>query len=109
MYFSGPSDGWVRMSVGRGQGVMLVDGNAQFRGNFEFKGLIIVKGSVEISGTGVKIQGAIMAANETCALTPCNQVAGTPTIQYSHCALIEAFRRVTKPELAQYRAWADLY
>ena len=42
-------------SGGVGQGILLVDGTLDLRGNFVFYGLIIVQGSFETQGSGNRV------------------------------------------------------
>ena len=50
-------------SGGVGQGVMLVDGDLDLRGNFVFYGIIIAQGNLDTQGSGNRVYGGIMASN----------------------------------------------
>lgn len=100
-------NGTFKVTNGKGQGALFVDGDLEFTGNFQFVGLIIVRGSVKMSGTGNKVTGAVLAAaievNDTALLT------GNSSIQYSSCAVNTTIAGVGRLELATKRAWADMF
>jgi hypothetical protein len=55
-------NGDAAIQVDRGQGILMVNGDLRFTGNFKFNGIVIVRGKLEAAGTPV-ITGAILAAN----------------------------------------------
>ncbi|PYP17225.1 MAG: hypothetical protein DMD52_04860, partial [Gemmatimonadetes bacterium] len=46
--------GDLKVTTGRGQGILLVDGDFTVAGNFTFDGAVIVRGGLKMSGTGNK-------------------------------------------------------
>ncbi|MGH7665230.1 MAG: hypothetical protein ACRENI_13220 [Gemmatimonadaceae bacterium] len=104
--------GTVQLSGGIGQGILLIEGNVAIAGNFEFTGLIIARGTAQITGTGNKVWGGLMAMDESCVVggkvKNCNMLAGNATVQYSRCAVSSAFASRARPEVAT-RAWADMF
>ncbi|HEU4649558.1 MAG TPA: hypothetical protein VFS33_10900 [Gemmatimonadales bacterium] len=80
---------WVKGSLdvqtGRGQGILLVDGDLNVRGNFEFAGIVIVLGSLNSNGTGNKISGTVMAANAD--IGDLTDLGGNPQVRFSSCAI----------------------
>jgi hypothetical protein len=94
---------------GRGQGILLVDGNLNIAGNFEWVGPVIVKGNVRTAGTGNKVTGGIHALNIGCTTTPCNYLQGTSSVNYSSCALSKIMALKAKPTVAKHHAWADMF
>lgn len=100
------SEGDLHLTGGAGQGVLLVDGDLELSAPFTFFGPVIVRGSVRSSGPGVRIYGALMAAQ-------INSVGGSALhgalITYSSCALQHAWRASTRPTPVAQRAWADLF
>jgi hypothetical protein len=99
-------------SGGKGQGIMLVEGNLTISGGFEWTGPIIVKGNVSTSGNGNKVTGAIQALNIGCvstAATKCNNLAGTSSINYSNCALDKILSLKAVPASARHHAWAEMF
>jgi len=99
--------GDLKLTGGSGQGVLLVDGNLSMSGGFVFQGLIIARGNVDITGTGGKILGAVMAANVN--LNPDNSVLGNASIRYSACTIVTALRSFAYPVRIPQRAWSDMF
>ena len=107
----------VVVNGGRGQGVMIVDGNLKLNGTFEWYGPIIVRGNFStngtVSSTGVKVFGGVMAANLNCnssnpSSSPCNDITGNSKVQFSRCAITSAVTKQAKAVMAT-RSWADLF
>lgn len=100
------SEGDLRLNGGAGQGVLLVNGDLELLAPFTFFGPVIVRGSVRSSGPGVRIHGALMAAQ----LNSLNASAlDGALITYSSCAIRHALRGSTRPTPVAQRAWADLF
>jgi Tfp pilus assembly protein PilX len=78
-------NGNMRIQNGRGQGVLLVDGDLEIRGGVEFTGLVIVLGEVRTEGTGSKITGGVLA--NQISLADESSFLGNPTVAFSECAL----------------------
>jgi Tfp pilus assembly protein PilX len=78
-------NGGLRIQNGRGQGILLVDGDLEIRGNMEFTGLVIVMGEVKTNGTGSKITGGVLA--NQISLADESSFLGNPTVAFSACAL----------------------
>lgn len=96
----------LRLNNGRGQGILLVDGDLDLAGNFVFNGIVIVKGTFESShGTNV-VHGAVLASNATLEDMT---LAGTPTVNYSHCAVERALRGAADVSPLAGRGWVQLY
>ena len=95
-------------SGGVGQGLLLVDGDLDLRGNFAFYGLIIVQGSMETQGSGNRVWGGVMAGNadfDTQALT------GGSVVTNSTCAVRRAIKEnssLTRVRPLAARSWVDL-
>ena len=93
---------------GYGQGVLLVDGKLDLRGNFLFYGLIIVQGDVSAQGAGNRVVGAVMASN---GVAVDQTITGAAEIKYSRCAVHRAV--LGNPSLSRVRplrqrSWMDL-
>jgi hypothetical protein len=99
--------GDLKVTTGRGQGILLVDGNVTIAGKFAFTGAVIARGGLKMSGTGNKIVGATMAASVT--VSDSVALSGNTTLQYSSCALQAAMSASAYPAQAMQRAWVDLY
>ncbi|MGR3319090.1 MAG: PilX N-terminal domain-containing pilus assembly protein [Candidatus Anammoxibacter sp.] len=69
-----------------GSGILLVDGNLEFRGTLDWEGLIVVTGDLTFvgGGQGKNIKGAVLSNNTT-------DVSGSVEITYDSCALSDAF------------------
>lgn len=96
----------LHISGGRGQGILLVDGDLELSGGFEFYGPVIVRGALKTTGTGGKINGAIMVANLNLAK---NTILGDATIRYSTCAIEKALAAAASPRRLIERAWVDIH
>lgn len=72
----------LKMTGGRGQGVLLVNGNLDVTGNFYYVGLIVVTGNIKISGTSV-FRGALLAQGNI-------DSEGNTDVAYSACAISNA-------------------
>ena len=99
--------GDLKVTTGRGQGVLLVDGDFTVAGSFVFTGVVIARGGLKMTGTGNKITGAVMAASVQ--VNDDVSLAGNTSLQYSSCALTAALSASSYPKLAIQRAWVDMY
>ena len=99
--------GDLKVTTGRGQGILLVDGDLTVAGNFAFDGAVIVRGGLKMSGTGNKIVGATMAASVS--VDDNVGLSGNTSLLYSSCALQSALSASAYPTRAIQRAWVDLY
>jgi hypothetical protein len=99
--------GDLKVTTGRGQGVLLVDGDMTVAGNFSFTGAIIVRGGLKMSGTGNKVVGAVMAASVS--VDDNLALSGNTSILYSSCALLAALSANAYPKPARQRGWVDIF
>jgi len=100
-------NGNLRVQNGRGQGIILVEGDFEVRGNFEFNGIVIVRGEMRTNGTGNKITGAVLAQNAE--LGDETTIIGNPVINYSSCAVQRALNSNAALKPLAERSWAQLY
>lgn len=100
-------NGNLRVQNGRGQGIILVEGDFEVRGNFEFNGVVIVRGQMSTQGTGNKITGAVLAQNAE--LGDETTIIGNPVVNYSACAVERALRGNAALKPLAERSWAQLY
>jgi hypothetical protein len=103
---------WAQQSLhinqGRGQGILLVDGDFMVNGQFEWAGLIIVKDDFDKGNGNPNITGAVMARNAN--LNDGGSLfQGNSTFQYSKCALESALRGSARLVPAKQRGWAELW
>lgn len=98
-------------SGGRGQGILLVDGDLDLRGNFLFAGVIIVQGAIGVQGGGAngpRINGGAIARN---ADLDVETFTGSSIVQNSRCAIRRAIRNnssLTQVVPIANRSWVDL-
>lgn len=95
-------------SGGVGQGIMLVDGNLDLRGDFVFYGIIIVQGTFETQGSGNRIVGGVMASN---AQLEDQRLSGGSVVQQSTCSSRQAIlqnQNLARPQVLATRGWVDL-
>ena len=100
------AEGDVKLTGGRGQGILLVNGNLEVQGGFEFFGPVIVRGYLKTEGTGGHFNGGVMAAN---VLLDQNVVLGDAVISYSSCAIERALNGAATLRPVARRAWAPAY
>jgi hypothetical protein len=75
-------------SNGRGQGLLLVDGNLDIQGQFAFYGPIVVRGIISVAGTA-DIFGSVIAYGGG-NINSDNSTIGTSVVKYSSCAIKRA-------------------
>ncbi len=92
------------LDVGRGQGILVVDGNLTVLGNFEFSGIVIVTGSFVMEGTGSKINGSVIVHGQGEIDTE-NDQSGNARIQYDSCKVAEALANNLRVRPLASRAW----
>jgi hypothetical protein len=101
------SPGDLQLQNGRGQGVLLVEGDLEIRGNVEFTGLVIATGMLKANGTGNKITGGVLAENAD--LGDLTTLIGNPVVNYSYCAISRALAASATVRPLTERSWAQLY
>ena len=95
-------------SGGVGQGVLLVDGDLDLRGNFAFYGIIIVQGNVGTQGSGNRVYGGLIASN---ADFDNQSLVGGSVVTNSTCAVSRAILNnpgLTRVRPLLARSWVDL-
>ena len=91
----------------RGQGILLVDGSLDVRGDFIFHGLIITQGDFNAQGAGNRVYGAVMASNVDFDL---QKGVGASVLDYSSCAIERAIINSSDLNRARpliQRGWVD--
>jgi hypothetical protein len=96
-------------SNGYAQGILLVDGDVDLRGDFNYFGVIIAQGQLETQGgNNPRIVGGAIARNADLDLSA---YVGSSVIQYSSCAVNEAIQNAQGLNWVlplQRRNWVDL-
>ena len=100
------ADGDLKLTGGRGQGILMVNGDLEVAGGFEFYGPVIVRGHLKTTGTGGHFNGGVMAANVELDQ---NVVLGDAVVSYSTCAIEKALTAVGSMRAVGNRSWASLY
>lgn len=106
IYHAGPL--LTIQSGGFGQGILMVDGTLDVRGDFVFYGLVLVQGTFSTQGSGNRIYGAVMASN---ALFDSQSLVGGSAVQQSTCAVQRAILNnasLSKLRPLTERSWIDL-
>jgi len=98
-------NGNLKITGGRGQGVLLVEGNLDVQGGFKFYGPVVVRGILTTQGTGGHFNGGVMAANVNLSAST---VLGNAVITYSSCAVASALQGASTPRLLGRRSWAEI-
>ena len=98
--------GDLTIAGGRGQGVLLVDGDLVLTGAAEFDGLVLVRGSLTAVGAGGRIRGGVVVA-VTGGARAVSLEGGS--IGYSGCALVAALRDAWPARLLPERSWSELF
>ena len=93
---------------GRGQGILIINGDFRMNAGFEWHGLVIIKDDMTKANGHAAIYGGIMARNANPA-DPVEDFSGTVDIFYSGCALDRAMRGSAQVVQAKHRAWTEMY
>ena len=101
------STGNLHINSGRGQGILLVEGDLQINGIFTWSGLIVVRDDIERGNGTATVFGAVMARNAT--VDDASAVLGNTTYSYSECGLARALAGSAQVVQARQRAWAELF
>ena len=104
--FISDSAGTTHITGGRGQGILLVQGDLLVDGGFQWYGPVIARGHVSTQGTGGHFNGAVMAADVDLEL---NSVLGNALVTYSSCAIADAIKGAGVPKKLAQRAWAEMW
>lgn len=97
-------------SNGRGQGILLVEGNLNITGQFEFYGPVIVRGIIDVGAGGSNIYGSVFAFGGGVIGTD-NNIAGGMVLEYSSCSIKRAVLGATGLSRGipiRNRSWIDL-
>lgn len=96
------SPGDLTIDGGRGQGILMVDGDLTIRGGFHFAGLVMVRGALRADGA--RIRGALMvAAADSSAPSALNNLV----VHFSRCAVHAAMLGTAVPEPVVERSWFE--
>lgn len=102
-------NGDAHFNGGRGQGILMVNGDLIMNGGFQWYGLILVKSTIRSNGTA-DVFGAVMS--EAAKLDDNNNsttINGDQNIFYSKCAVESALRGSAILVPVRDRAWAQFF
>lgn len=102
--------GDLKLQGGRGQGILLVEGDLTATGGMVFYGPVFVTGTLSTSGNsgqGAKFYGGVIAGNV--ALDDLTKLAGGALVSYSSCAIRRALQNTATPTPLAERSWVQLY
>jgi len=94
-------NGTALSGSGRGQGLLVVDGDLEIAGGFEFRGLILVLGTARFTGLGGGILGALVAREIDLGESP-------STIRFSRCSVEWALKGAARLQPLRDRSWLEL-
>lgn len=93
---------------GKGQGILLVNGDLEVNGTFEFYGLVILRNNL-VKGNGTAmIKGAVFAANLT-DNDPLSWLVGNQDVHYSSCAVESVLRGSAILTRVTQRHWSQIF
>ncbi|HEY0969462.1 MAG TPA: pilus assembly PilX N-terminal domain-containing protein [Gemmatimonadales bacterium] len=93
-------------SNGRGQGILLVNGNLTLNGNFDFYGIVIVRDNIKKGNGTATIHGAVYARDAVIGGN--NWFSGNQNIYYSRCAVENALRGSAILVRVKERHWTQM-
>ncbi|HYW30648.1 MAG TPA: pilus assembly PilX N-terminal domain-containing protein [Gemmatimonas sp.] len=97
----------LQLSKGRGQGILLVNGDVRLNGNFQWNGLIIARDDI-IKGNGTfDMFGSIMSRNAN--VQDDNSIVGNSSFNWSKCAVESALRGSAVLTRTRERSWVQMY
>ncbi len=102
--------GNTTINTGRGQGIILVQGNLRIQGTLIFDGIILATGNIDFHGTGganSRIYGALFSAN-TVDVDDLISITGAPVITYSSCAIAAVIQGAAKGLPLSRRGWVQI-
>jgi hypothetical protein len=110
-----PCAGWLPLvhvrgnldgPVGRGQGVLVVDGDLTLRGGFDYRGVVVVGGVLRAGGAGNHVVGAMLARGDGGGGGGAHELDAL-ALRYSSCVVrsVLAAAGVLRP--APTRGWAE--
>ena len=100
-------DGNAKVTNGRGQGILLINGDLSIAGNFSWTGLVIAIGQVKTGNGTSQVTGAIMANNAD--IGDQTNFSGTPVVSYSKCAIDYVLNSSAVARPLAMRSWGQVF
>jgi hypothetical protein len=102
--------GSTTMNTGRGQGILIVQGNLRIQGTLIWDGIILATGNIDFHGTGgsnSRVYGGLFSAN-TIDVDDLISIAGAPIITYSSCAVEAVLNSAARGLPLSRRGWVQI-
>lgn len=102
--------GNTTINNGRGQGIIIVQGDLRFQGTFIFDGIVLATGNIDFHGAGgasSRIYGGLFSAN-TIDVDDLIAIAGAPIITYSSCAVAAVLANAGRGVPLSRRGWVQI-
>lgn len=102
--------GNTTINTGKGQGIIIVQGDLRIQGTFIFDGIVLATGNIDFHGTGgssSRIYGGIFSAN-TIDVDDVIAIAGAPIITYSSCAVAAVLASAGRGVPLTKRGWVQI-
>ena len=100
------AQGDLALAGGRGQGMLIVEGDLTLTGGAEFVGAALVGGVFRVSGAGGRVSGAVVAAGRGGGVAAYLEGA---SLAFSSCAVALAGAVAAPAKALPERSWAYLY
>lgn len=98
-----PSD--LVVDGGRGEGVLVVDGDLTLQAGFEFFGVVLVRGGLYGGPGGARITGAVVVAAQPDSGAALDGIA----IAFSRCAARKSLLELARPVPVIERSWSERF
>ena len=96
------------LAAGKGQGILLVDGNLRIEGSYQFFGLVLVQGVLEAM-PGIDADARIWGTVRAARVAGNASASGVLQVIGSNCAVHRALRASMPPRPLRSRAWSQLF
>jgi hypothetical protein len=102
--------GDTQINTGKGQGVLIIQGDLRIQGTFIFDGIILATGNIDFHGTGgtsSRIYGGLFSANSA-DVGDLISLTGAPVITYSSCAIAAVLAAAGTGVPLARRGWVQI-
>lgn len=106
----------VKLQGDHGQGLLIVlNGGLQITGGFIFRGIMLSEGDIDLSGTGNKVEGAMISKNDVSVVRDSDvdsNVMGNAVVRYNKCAINNVLGTINPvggdPFIQRTSAWREI-
>ena len=102
--------GNTNIDTGKGQGIIIVQGDLNIQGTFIFDGIILATGNIDFHGAGgasSRIYGGLFSANSA-DVGDLIAIAGAPVITYSSCSIAAVLAGTATGVPLTHRGWVQV-